>query len=172
MKSTLIVHFDSNKIYFGLIVTLIATIALIFLFPLITNLGPQIGTFMVILMRIIFIFLIALFSLGLIYSYFWDFKTPAAVLSPEGIWINNHGFIAWDKIAEMKTYTITGAPLDVVGVLLKDPGSISKQSSFSGKCVLFWAKLFGYRYHINLACIALSNSEVMAFAQPFLNKKT
>lgn len=169
MKNTLIVPFDSNKFYFGVGVSLIVTLVLIFMLSLIPNLEPRIGPYLAIALQIALLFLITLFSFGLVYGFFWNLEKPAAILSSEGIWLKDFGFIPWDNIAEINVYRIPTTPIDVIVVRLKDVTSISNQASFGGKCALFWAKIFKYKYHITLSCLALENDEIVAHAKHFMN---
>ncbi len=168
MENTLIVHYDPIKVYSGLFITLIVTIAFIFLFFFISNLESHIGFYLVILLQIILLFFVATFSFGLICGYFWNLKKPAAILSPKGIWINRFSFIPWDNITGINTYMFGDKPANALGIRLKNPEIVFKQAKFEGKSVLFWAKLFGYQYHIHLSCLALKNEEILNYARQFI----
>lgn len=171
MKNTLTVPLDQTKFYFKWSIMLVVTIALLLLDSRSPALKPHISPFLWILLNIISFAVVAFFSFHVTSGCLRDLKEPVAVLSPEGILINRFSIIPWDNIAEINTYTFGGKPVNGLGVRLKNPSIVFKQSSFSGKCVLLWPKLLGLRYHIYLSCFALENQEILAFAQQFLNKK-
>jgi hypothetical protein len=168
MKNILIVHYDSNKINLALLIMPIVIAGLIFLLVSSFNLKTKINYYLLILMQTTLVIAILFFLIGLIYSYFFKHNEPAAILSSDGIWIKRHGLISWDAISDFDTCMIPTVPLEILGISLKNPDIIATQSSFEGKCGLFWAKLFGYQYHITLSSLAIENDEVLVFARQFL----
>jgi len=171
MKNTFIVPFDTYKIYFGLSVVLCMTIALMALFIFIPTATYLFGPELVILLRIILVLLIAMLSFGLAYGFFWDLRKPAATLSSEGISIQRFGLIPWHAIDDFNVYAVPGTPIEALGIRLKNPSRIALQSTFEGKCVLFWARIFGQHYQISLSCLALPEDEIISFARQFMPSK-
>lgn len=168
MKNTLIVPHDSNQINLSLLTISIVTAGLIALFIFSFNLKTYINCYLLLFAQAILIFAILLFAIGLVYSYFFKHDDPAAILSIEGIWIKQYGLIPWDNVIQIRAYIIPSTSMEVIGIQVKNINSVSTTASFAGKCVLFYAKLFGYQYHITLSCLALENHEIVAFARQFL----
>lgn len=91
----------------------------------------------------------------------------AAILSPDGIWIKDFGFIFWQDIHEFGPYIVTTTPIINLGIRVKDISKLSKQASFNGKCAIFWSKIFGYP-PIILSNLALENEQILCFAMRHL----
>lgn len=84
----------------------------------------------------------------------------AARLDRDGIWVHHYGFIPWDEITEFEPYYQT--PIVGIGIRVKDPEKLSKQSAFGGKSGVFWSKKFGYP-HVILSNLEIANEEIIDF---------
>lgn len=107
--------------------------------------------------------------IGLAYGYYLNkSEDSAAILNQGGIWIKHFGFISWSNIDKVDCYYLPMAPVEIIGIRVKDLAQMSRNAPLSGKINFFWAKLFSYDYHINLVGIALDNGQVVAFARQFM----
>ena len=113
--------------------------------------------------------LLGIFVLMFMYSYYLE-KTgkPVLIINQEGIWVKHHGTIPWENISEIDIFYMPSSSLKMLGIALKDPFAINAQTSFSGKCNLFWARLLNYRYQINICNTDLDDDEILVFARQFL----
>jgi len=111
---------------------------------------------------------IAFFAFGAIYSYFVMIeKRPVVILNQMGIWIKHYNFIPWKDIEILTSYPIAGT-LEGLGIVVKNPKKLSKQSNIHGKLSMFWAKLFN-SYHATLSNIDTPNEEIISFYQQHKN---
>jgi hypothetical protein len=94
---------------------------------------------------------------------------PVAILNEQGIRLKEYGFISWDSITEMSTVTY-GAPIEMIGIRVKDLSVLYKQASIAGKMGIFWSKIFRY-YPVYISNIAIPAEHLLAFAQEYLDEK-
>jgi hypothetical protein len=92
---------------------------------------------------------------------------PLAILDEQGIRIKHHGFIPWGNISEFAPYKVPGAPIEVIGIRVKNIPFFSKKTPFGLKSGMFWSKIFGYP-PISLASLDMDNNQIVSFAQQFL----
>lgn len=95
-------------------------------------------------------------------------KLPVAILNTQGIRTHRHGVIAWKDVQDFAL--LKGVPPGngrAIGIgikIKKDSLSvIHKQSSWTGKLVLFWAKCFGTEYQIPLLSSSFPMKDVISF---------
>ncbi|MBI2774946.1 hypothetical protein HYX58_02980 [Candidatus Dependentiae bacterium] len=168
MNSELVVNFDYKNIQQ---VRMIIPVMVVLWFLVDSIQEPCLSFLPIIVIKFVIISCLVLLSLGSIYYFVLTRKNePAAVLNNDGIWIIHHGFISWENISDICMHQALGAPLPIVAVNVRDPKAISAQSSFGGKCVLFWSKLFGYP-HIFLANIDIENELVISFSKRYITSK-
>ena len=126
------------------------------------------GIYLTFLVHALLVIFLCMFLAAYINLFFLiNNDSPAAVLSPEGIWIKNFGFLAWQDIHEFGPYIVPTTPIINLGIRVKDISKLSAQASFNGKCAIFWSKVFGYP-PIILSNLALENDEVLCFAMRYL----
>lgn len=104
--------------------------------------------------------------LAIILTPFQKINLPNAIFNQDGIWVKHFGFILWNDINEITKYTY-GTPMEIIGIQVKDPESISKRASFFGKCIIFYSKVFGY-YHISIASLEVNIDEIICFANKYM----
>jgi hypothetical protein len=164
------VQFNKQNIEQALTLMPIILGAYTLLFLLSYGLYYLVNYYIALFVQIILGSIVALFAIGLLFSYFMSHNDkPAAILNENGIWMPYYNLIPWDTITEFDTVKVSTTPLEYIGIRVKDLSKLSKQSNFSGKSAIFWSRITGYP-PITLANIELTNEEVIAFAQQFLNK--
>jgi len=95
-------------------------------------------------------------------------KLPVAILNTQGIRTHRHGVIAWKDVQDFAL--LKGVPPGNgramgIGIQIKKDSLsvIHKQSSWTGKLVLFWAKRFDTKYQISLLSSSFSMKDVISF---------
>ena len=169
-KQTLLISFNNTYIRDGLCFFPFIIIALFYFLH--ASFSLQILFFGLYITKVIQGLLIAfinLLILAIAYTFFFIRNKPAAILTQNGIWVLNFGFIPWHMISKMGPYS-SGFPHQVIGIYVHDVKFLSRQASSDGKLRLFWAKIFNYP-HIFLANTNISNGEILEFAQNFLHKE-
>jgi len=112
---------------------------------------------------------IGLFLIGTIVAFFVArYKGAAAILDQNGIWIRHYNFIPWKNIEEFAPYMV-GGKLEAIGIQVKDPKILFKQSNLGGKIGIFWTKLFGTP-HITLSNLDTENETIIVFAHRYLKQ--
>lgn len=105
---------------------------------------------------------------GVVYYFFYLRSNKiAAILDKDGLWTRRHGLIAWNDVKDVFIYRTPTTPIESVAFYVKDRGIISQQSTFGGKCSLFWAKVFGFP-DIILSDVEIENEVVVSFAKRFI----
>ena len=95
-------------------------------------------------------------------------KLPVAILNTQGIRTHRHGVIAWKDVQDfalLKNVPPGNGRAMGVGIKIKKDSLsvIHKQSSWTGKLVLFWAKCFGTKYQIPLLSSSFPMKDVISF---------
>ncbi|MCK4650989.1 hypothetical protein KAT08_02315 [Candidatus Babeliales bacterium] len=170
----LVIHFEKKNSFLALIVMsvmiIVMTVGLfyfsrsnIIFFP-----GVSFLSFLIsFVIKAVLYFGIGLFTFGIIYGLFsMQYKGPAAILDRNGIWIKHYNFIPWKNIEEFTSYPMFGT-VEGIGIKVKDVEVLSKQSDWSGKLGIFWAKLFG-NYHITLSNIDIKNEDIISFVRLYI----
>lgn len=167
----LVVPYDMQamKAGIGMLIILIAFIFLMFWAS--SYFYILIGAYFTRVLKIALGIIIAMFVYTLLYTvwFVWVNDRPAAILSPEGIWVNRFNFIPWDNIQACPTFIYPGTPIEVVSIMVKDQKKLFKYASIGGKITLLWAKLFNYP-HIILNSIAVENEEILTYAQAYVKE--
>lgn len=115
--------------------------------------------------------IIAFFVITLLYTiwFMWVNNNPAAILSPQGIWVNRFNFIPWDDVQSCHIYTYPGTPIEAVTIVVKDLKKLSKQANIGGKITIFWSKLFHYP-PIIIANTTIENEHIISYAQAYIKE--
>ncbi|MFH1254151.1 MAG: hypothetical protein V1646_01825, partial [bacterium] len=173
----LIIPFDKKTFMQGMVIMPVMIIAIQFLLYIVPDINVSffslesfIELFILLLIRSFLHFSTGLFTLTAVYAIFCIFQNnPTAILDENGIWINHSGFIYWNDIDEIALYPLDYGDKNLIGIMVKDPRRISKQSDWEGKLNLFWAKIFGY-YHIRISHMS-ANEKILSFASQYIKIK-
>jgi hypothetical protein len=173
----LIIPFDKKTFMQGMVIMPVMVIAIQFLLYMIPSINVRafswesfIELFILLLIKSFLYFFTGVFTLTAVYAIFCIYRNkPTAILDENGIWINHFGFIPWNDIDKITLYPLDYGNINLIGIMVKDPKMISKQSDWEGKLNLFWAKIFGY-YHIRISHTS-ANESILSFASQYVKIK-
>lgn len=118
----------------------------------------------IVMIKSITIFFFVLLLFAVLYIFFkMKNNDPIVILNQNGIWMKHYGLISWEDIEEIAPYLFLKAPIETIGIQVKNTSLLLKQSSFNGKMGIFWSKIFK-RPHIILE----KNDEILNFAKRFI----
>lgn len=167
----LVVPFDKKNVWGTLFLAPFLMYMAYLLFQISSELKSVMGYWISFFMKSFFASSMALFGGMFIFSIFWlAIKGPIAVLNQKGIWVRNFGFINWREISEFGIYKTPSAPIETIAIRVNNLSLLQQQATFSGKCAIFWSKIFGYP-PVFLASTAARNYEILVFAKRFIEVK-
>ncbi len=115
--------------------------------------------------------IISLFSIATFYILWcWNDTIPLARFTQDGVQLKYHGFVAWKDIERVSLYIVYSTPVECVAIEAKDYNMLFGQSTVSGKCALFWSRIFGYPHIILYNREGIKNQEIIDFANRYLRR--
>ncbi|MFA5074701.1 MAG: hypothetical protein WC436_01205 [Candidatus Babeliales bacterium] len=176
-KTQYIINYNKKSTLQVLIIMPAMILGMLFLFSKIYKStssfnGSNFFLFLVILfLKIILCFGIAIFIIGTIYSIFLLLsKIPATIIDQNGIWIKYYNFIPWENIDQVSCCPIAGN-IESICIKVKNPNLAVKNSDWQGKMNFFWAKLFKREYHIFISNVDINNNDILLFIKNILTEK-